>query len=495
MLLKTNNLRFTINLKYILALSIILTTIHNSTAQEVIEDEVDKTIETSISNNLEATNSLPDSVNSFKPIKVDGVAAVVGDYIILESDIDQTLQQLKAQGISTADVTRCQLFGKLLEDKLYAHHAIQDSIVVSDTEIRSYVDQQIQAFLQQTNGSMEELLKIYNKEDEKSLKDEMFEINKSGKLSSEMQTKIIDEIEITPDEVRQFFNKIPEDQRPTFGTELKVAQIVIEPKVNEENKQKVINQLKEFKADVEDNGASFRSKVVLYSDDKASIRSGGKYTLNRKQPRMVKEFREVAFSLQEGEISEPFETEFGFHIIYLEKIRGQEYDVSHILLIPEVSNEAINEAKEQLNKIRDRIVNGDISFADAARESSEEKETKNDGGQLINPATQDYNFELTKMDPELYSQIQNLKDNEVSLVLTDQDRTGKIKFKILTVTDRIDSHEADYARDYLKIKELALNEKRLREIEKWQNEKIMDTYIKISDDHRGCDFSSNWLKE
>jgi peptidyl-prolyl cis-trans isomerase SurA len=203
----------------------------------------------------------------------------------------------------------------------------------------------------------------------------------------------------------------------------------------------------------------------------------------------------VAFSLQEGEISDPFETEFGFHIIYLEKIRGQEYDVSHILLIPEVTNEAINEAKEQLNKIRERIVNGDISFADAARESSEEKETKNDGGQLINPATQDYNFELTKMDPELYSQIQNLKDNEVSLVLTDQDRTGKIKFKILTVTDRIDSHEADYARDYLKIKELALNEKRLKEIEKWQNEKIMDTYIKISDDHRECDFSSNWLKE
>ncbi|MDU8885407.1 peptidylprolyl isomerase [Yeosuana sp. MJ-SS3] len=497
MLLKINNLKFTISLKYILTLSIILSTIHTSISQEVIEDETDKKADTLalVANNSETTNAIADTTNSFKPIKVDGVAAVVGDYIILESDIDQTLQQLKAQGISTADVTRCQLFGKLLEDKLYAHHAIQDSIVVSDTEIRSYVDQQIQAFLQQTNGSMEELLKIYNKEDEKSLKDEMFEINKSGKLSSEMQTKIIDEIEITPDEVRQFFNKIPEDQRPTFGTELKVAQIVIEPKVSEEDKQKVINQLKEFKADVEDNGASFRSKVVLYSDDKASIRSGGKYTLNRKQPRMVKEFREVAFSLQEGEISEPFETEFGFHIIYLEKIRGQEYDVSHILRIPEVSNEAINEAKEQLTKIRERIVNGDISFADAARESSEEKETKNDGGQLINPATQDYNFELTKMDPELYGQIQNLKDNEVSLVLTDQDRTGKIKFKILTVTDRIDEHEADYARDYLKIKELALNEKRLKEIEKWQNEKIMDTYIKISDEHKNCDFSSNWLKE
>ncbi|WP_317164434.1 hypothetical protein [Oceanihabitans sp. IOP_32] len=129
------------------------------------------------------------------------------------------------------------------------------------------------------------------------------------------------------------------------------------------------------------------------------------------------------------------------------------------------------------------------------QESSDEKETKFDGGQLINPQTQDYNFELTRMDPELYAQIQNLKDGEVSLVLREEDRKGKVKFKILTVTDRIDEHVADYARDYLKIKELALNEKRINAIQKWQNEKILDTYIKINGKHRDCDFSSNWLKQ
>ena len=481
--LKINNLKFINNLKHIVALSITLLAFNTITAQEIIEDE------------KEEITKVSDSVKPFTAQKVDGVAAVVGDYIILDSDIDRNLLQLEAQGVSTVDISRCQLFGKLLEDKLYAHHAIQDSIVVSDAEIHSFVEQQIQAFLQQTNGSMEELLKFYKKDDEKSFRDEMFEINKSGKLSSEMQKKIIDEIEITPDEVRQFFNKIPKEERPTFGTELKVAQIIIEPKVSEAEKQDVINRLKEFKADVQDNGASFRSKVVLYSDDKASIRSGGKYTLNRKEPRMVKEFREVAFSLQEGEISDPFKTDFGYHIIFLEKVRGQEYDVSHILLIPKVSDEAKIEAKEKLNKIRERIVGGDISFADAAKESSDEKETRADGGQLINPATQDYNFELTKMDPELYGQIQDLKDNEVSLVLTDQDRTGKVKYKILTVTDRVDEHESDYAGDYLKIKELALNEKRLKAIEKWQDEKIMDTYIKVSEGHRTCEFASNWLKE
>ena len=210
---------------------------------------------------------------------------------------------------------------------------------------------------------------------------------------------------------------------------------------------------------------------------------------------MVKEFREVAFSLQEGEISDPFETDYGYHIIYLEKVRGQEYDVRHILLIPKVSDDAIKEAREKLVKIRQRIVDGLISFEDAAKESSDEKETRSEGGFLINPATQDYNFELTKMDPELYGLIQDLKENEISLVQTDRGQTGNVKFQILRVTDRVDEHEADYSKDYLKIKDLALNEKRFRAIDKWQEEKIMDTYIKINGEYRDCEFTGNWLKK
>ncbi|MCX7550645.1 peptidylprolyl isomerase [Xanthomarina sp. F2636L] len=466
--------------QYLLICSICLVT-QVVSAQIIIEDEVEEVKK--------------DSVDTSNSRKIDGVAAVVGDYIILDSDIDNTILQLKAQGASMEGVTRCQLFGKLLEDKLYAHHAIQDSVLVSDAEIRSAVDYQLQQFLAQSGKTMEELIAFYNKQDEKSFREEMFEINKSNKLASEMQKKIIEEVEVTPEEVRQFFNKIPEDERPTFGTELKVAQIVIEPKASPENVQKAIDQLKQFREDVMENGASFRSKVVLYTDDKASIPKGGLYTLYRKKPVMVKEFRDVAFSMQEGEISEPFETDFGYHIIYLEKIRGQEYDVRHILLIPEVSQDAINDAKAEIEKIRSSIVAGDISFEEAARESSDEKETKSQGGFLINPATQDYNFELTRMDPELYGQIQNLKDDEVSLVLSEYGRTGNMKFKIMMVSDRVDEHVADYSRDYLKIKELALNEKRFKVIEEWQDEKIMETYIKVNGEHRDCEFSSNWLKQ
>ena len=233
---------------------------------------------------------------------------------------------------------------------------------------------------------------------------------------------------------------------------------------------------------------------MLYSEDPGSKRTGGKYTLNKKRPRMTKEFREVAFSLEEGDISEPFKTDFGYHIILLEKVRGQEYDIRHILLRPKLTKDAITAAKEKLEKVRQRIVSGDVTFAQAAIEASDEKETKFDGGQLRNPETQDYNFELTKMDPELYAQIQNLKDNEVSPVYQDEDRVNPIKFKILTVTQRTDEHEAEFAKDYLKIKALALQEKQLNTISNWQEEKIMDTYIKINGDLRSCEFNSNWFK-
>jgi peptidyl-prolyl cis-trans isomerase SurA len=475
--LKIKNLKFIIK-SYVLAFCFL--TSFSSFSQEIIEDEKVETPQ-------------PTVVDSVQRIKLDGVNAVIGDFVILNSDIDKQFTQLEAGGISIEDISRCQLFGKLLEDKLYMHHAIQDSLEVSDVEIKSYVDQQLQGFAEQI-GSMEKLVAYYKKSSEKQLRDDMFELNKNNKLAALMQQKIVEEIEVTPEEVRQFFNTIPEDQRPLFGTEMRVAQIVVIPKTTKVEVDKVINRLKEFRADVLDNGASFTTKAVLYTEDPGSKRTGGKYTLNRKRPVMAKEFREVAFSLQEGEVSEPFKTDFGYHIIQLEKIRGQEYDVRHILLRPKTTADAVQDAKEKLEKVRKSIVAGDITFEDAAKEASDEKETKFDGGQLRNPETQDYNFELTKMDPELYSQIQNLKDNEVSPVLNDEDRINPIKFKIVTVTGRVDEHEANFAQDYLKIKALALQEKQLNAIAKWQEEKILDTYIKINGALRDCDFNNNWFK-
>ena len=427
-------------------------------------------------------------------IKLDGVVAVVGDYVILDSDIDKTLTDMESQGISTKGVTRCELIGKLMEDKLYAHHAIQDSLEVSDAEVYSYVDQSIEYFTQQL-GSLEKVLEFYNKTDELSFRDELFEINKVQKLSQLMQADIIDKVEITPEEVREFFESIPKEDLPVFGTELEIAQIVIEPAVKEDERKRIITQLNGFKNDVEEKGLSFASKAILYSQDPGSRSSGGKYTLHRKRPRMAKEFRNMAFSLEEGEVSAPFKTEFGWHILTVDKIRGQEIDVRHILLMPEVDNETLIKSKAILDSIRVRILDEEISFEDAAYNFSYEKETRNNGGKIINPVTGDTRFELTKMDPELYNQVKNLETGEITLPLLEQDRGGAKKYKILKVVNRYDEHQADYSQDYTKIKDLALRDKQVRTVKKWIKEKIEDTFVSVNKSFRDCEFSNNWTKK
>lgn len=448
-----------------------------SVSQEIIVDPVKTT----------TTNTAP----SGKKQKIDGIIATVGDYIILDSDIDKSLLEISSQGGSTKDITRCQVLGKLLEDKLYAHQAVQDSITVKDEEIRSTMGNKIEYMVEQI-GSMDKVVKYFKKDSEEEFRSEMFDLLKEQKLAAEMQRKIIDKIEITPEETRNFFKKIPEMERPLFGAELEIAQIVITPKVSEAEKQRVINKLKEIKKEVQD-GASFKTRAVIYSDDKGSSSSGGFYKINKKTS-FVKEFKDVAFSLQEGEISEPFETEFGYHIIFLEKIKGQDLELRHILMTPKVSESDLADARGKALIIRKRIMDKEITFADAARAMSDEKETRANGGTLINPQTQDTRFELTKMDPELYSQVSNLKGNEVSEpILEDDPRKGK-KIKLIVVTNRIDEHVADYGKDYIKIKDLALKEKQIDAIAKWTQEKIKESYININEDYKNCEFTNNWLK-
>ncbi len=426
-------------------------------------------------------------------IKIDGVSAVIGDYVILDSDVDKTILEMESQGIDVRGISKCQLLGKLMEDKLYAHHAIQDSLEVNVEEVYSTVDQIIDNFTQQL-GSIEKVLEFYNKEDEATFRQDIFEINKLQKLSSMMQSQIIENVEVTPEEVRVFFESIPEIDLPTFGTELEISQIVIEPEVSEAEKDRIVNQLRTFREDVLERGSSFASKAILYSQDPGSRATGGKYTLNRKRPQMVKEFRDEAFSLEEGEISEPFKTDFGWHILMVDKIRGQEVDVRHILLTPKIEPAQLAEAKKKLDTIRKRIVDKEISFKDAALAFSSEKETRFNGGVLINPQTGDTRFELTNLDPVLYSQIRNLEDNEISAPLMEEDRSGLKKYKILKVSNRFDEHKADYSTDYVKIKALALKEKQLNAIKEWMQEKIESTYIYLNKSNRNCEFTNNWLK-
>ena len=462
MLYKPKNLKF--SLKYLKIIFILFFNIHNTFGQENVR------------------------------FKLDGVASVVGDYVILDSDIDKTFSEMESQGISTKNVTRCELLGKLMEDKLYAHHAIQDSLEVSDTEIYSYVDQSIEYFTEQL-GSLEKVLEFYNKNDELSFRDELYQLNKIQKLSQLMQSKIVDDVEVTPEEVKLFYESIPLVDLPIFGTELEISQIVVEPNVSDEEKNRVIDLLNSFKNDVEEKGLSFASKAILYSQDPGSRANGGKYTLHRKRPRMVKEFRDIAFSLEEGEISSPFKSEFGWHILTVEKIRGQQVDIRHILITPNVDESKLVESKKLLDTIRKRIIDKEIEFKDAAFNFSYEKETRNNGGKLINPITGDTRFELTKMDPKLYNQVKNLDQGEISLPLLETDRSGLKKYKILMVSKRFEEHVADFSKDFTKIKDLALKDKQLKAVKKWLRLKIEETFVNVNKLFRDCSFSNNWTKQ
>ncbi|RKR09128.1 periplasmic chaperone for outer membrane proteins SurA [Flavobacterium sp. 90] len=476
MLLKKLQLK-TIDYKLVLTMCFLLFFTSIISAQEIIKDTVVKK---------------PVQVAPGQKLKVDGIIANVGDYIVLDSDIDKGYLEITAQGGSIKDITRCQMLGKLLEDKLYAHQAIQDSIIVSDAEVRGMMDDRLNYMVQQV-GDINKVVAYYKKNSVEEFKTYFADILKEQKLAQEMTKKIVDAVEITPEEVRNFFKKIPKEELPTFGAEMEVAQIVVEPKVSKEDKQKVIDRLNAIRKDVLE-GSSFATKAVLYSQDPGSAPNGGYYKMTRKTP-FVKEFKDVAFSLGEGEVSEPFETTFGYHIIMVEKIKGQEVELRHILIAPTVSEDALKDAKERITNIRNKIVSKEISFADAARTESDEKETRANGGTLVNPNTQDTRFELTKMDPTLYSQVSNLKDDEVSQPLLNVDDKGKKTYKLITVTNRIDEHVADYAKDYTKIKELALKEKQITTISKWFDTKIKDTYIKIIGEYRDCKFVYNWLKK
>ncbi len=488
MQLKIKTLKFSRKTNWVLLFAVML--FSQSFCQEVVTIDSTGVVK---SPEIDPQIRVNDSVNNFKRYKAEGVCGVVGDFVILEFDIDKSYLEFEQNGVDVNSIDRCEMIGKLMEDKLYVHHAIQDSIIISDAEIKPEVDQ-LMAYMVDQVGSVEKVVNYYRKSNETELRADLMKARKEIRLTERMQENIVSSITITPEEVRTFFFSIPVDERPIFSAELEVSQLVVEPEVTEKARQDAINRLKSIRTDIVDNGSSFATKAVLYSKD-GTRSKGGVIEGVRKDSPMAKEFKDMAFSLQEGEVSEPFETEFGFHLLKVDKVRGQQVDVRHIIIFPEVSQSIVNEARKKIDTIRQSILDNKIPFAEAAKLYSDDKETRNNGGLLVNPQTLDTRFDLTKMDPTLSAQVYNVKKGEITKVYTDSDRTGKSIFKILTVTNRHEEHVADYVKDYEKVHELALKEKQLRAIEDWQEEKIKETYIKISSDYKDCNFTNNWINK
>lgn len=425
-------------------------------------------------------------------VKIDGVSVVVGKNIVLDSDIEKFKLEVENSSEGKIQISDCEMLEQLMLQKLIAHHAVIDSVMVSDAEINSGVENNIRYFTQQY-GSEEKMVSAYGFNDVEDLKKELYKIEKENKLIQREQAKITEKIDVTPEEVRLYFNGLKEKKElPEFPAEIEIAQIVVYAEPTEEEHIRIISKLNEIKKQVEE-GASFRLKAIINSDDPGVTQNGGKYPVT-KESNFIKEFKEMAFTLDVNEVSEPFESVFGYHLMQLHEIKGDTRIASHILMQPEIPDEKLKETKEKAEKIIKEVKDGTLTFADAVKEYSEDKETKNSGGLILNPATGEASFDLTRMDPTLYARVSDLKKGEMTDPFYDETRGGEKMYKFMMMVNRTDTHTADLITDYVKVQRLALQKKKQEKMTSWSKEKIKDTYIKLSEEHRKCTFERNWKK-
>ena len=425
-------------------------------------------------------------------VKIDGVSVVVGKNIVLDSDIEKFKLEVANSSDGKIEISDCEMLEQLMLQKLIAHHAVIDSIMVSDAEINSGVENNIRYFTQQF-GSEEKMINAYGFNDIEDLKKELYKIEKENKLIQREQAKITEKIDVTPEEVRLYFNGLKEkNELREFPAEIEIAQIVVYAEPTEEEHIRIINKLNQIKKEVE-AGASFRLKAIINSDDPGVTQNGGKYPVT-KESNFIKEFKEVAFTLDVNEVSEPFESIFGYHLMQLHEIKGDTRIASHILMQPEIPDEKLRETEKKAQKIIQEIKDGKLTFEEAVKEYSEDKETKNSGGLILNPATGEASFDLTRMDPTLYARVSDLKKGEMTDPFYDETRGGEKMYKFMMMKNRTDTHIADLVTDYVKVQRLALQKKKQEKMTSWSKEKIKDTYIKLSDQHQKCTFERNWKK-
>lgn len=434
------------------------------------------------------------SISSFaQKTKIDGVAVVIGKNIVLDSDIDKFKQEIEVRSEGKIKISDCEMLEELMQQKLLAHHAVIDSVTVSDAEITSRVDRSVQFFTQQY-GSVDKVIKAYGFNDLDDLKKELYTVQKENVLIEKEQQKITEKIDVTPEEVRLFYNGLKtKGELPEFSAEIEIAQVVINANPTKEENERILNKLNEIKKQVED-GANFKMKAIINSDDPGVTQNGGRYEVT-KESQFIKEFKEMAFSLDVGQVSKPFKSEFGYHLMQLHEVKGNMRVASHILMQPNVTDSKLTETRKKAEQLVQDIKEGKITFKEAVKKHSEDKETRNNDGLILNPYSGESTFDLTGMDPALYARVAELKKGELTDVFFDENRSGVKMYKFIVMRNRTNTHTADLVQDYVKIQELALTKKKEETIDKWAKEKIKDTYIKMADSHRKCDFEKNWKKE
>ncbi len=424
---------------------------------------------------------------------VDEVIAVVGDNAILLSDVEYQYQQAVMQGMSAKGDLKCKLFEQQLIQKLMLNQAVLDSVEISENNVINEVDRRMNEFIDRAGGR-EKLEEWFNKS-VLQIKREQMTVVRDQMLTESMQRTITEKMEPTPSQVRAFYRKTPQDSLPMVPVQYEIQKIAVYPQIDQKEIDRVKARLRDFQKQVAD-GRDFATLAVLYSEDPGSATSGGDLGWSTRGS-LVPEFANVAFNMQEvNKVSKIVQTEYGYHIIQLLDRKGERIHVRHILMKPKVSPDANKEAIHRLDSVAKLITDEELTFEEAALYYSMDKDTRNNGGLMVNMRTQSSNFELAAIDkPQLAKELQKLKEGEISKPLSIKDDKGHDVFVIIKQKRRIDTHRANLKDDYQLIQNIMNEKKRQDAIENWIKEKQLDTYITISDDWKDCDFDfKNWIK-
>lgn len=418
---------------------------------------------------------------------VDGISAVVGDEIVLESDILEQQNYAAQQG--AAQTNKCEFMEQILSNKLLIYKAKKDTLIQDRTAaIRAQAGDKYNQILSQfpSERAMLDAYKFRSSYEMKNVIEKMDVDNYYGQAKYAL---ITDKVNITPNEVTDFYNAF-KYQLPQVKDEVVLSKIVMFPKLTDAHKQEIIDKLKKIKQDIL-NGETFENKARIYSDDPGSAANGGLYT-NIGRGKMVKIFEATALNLQEGEISDPVESEFGFHIIQLVKKSGKLYDARHILLKAEPNAEEIATAKAEMEQIRKDILEGKITFKDAAYKHSDDKNTKFNAGVIPAEDGSDRQEKINLPATVAY-QIAGVNKGDLTEVFMDE-LNQKKAVVLMKVNDIIPEHSLDIATDFERIKSFALNKKKNEVLEKWVKENLADTFISLDNRYKDCQFKTDWNK-
>ena len=422
-------------------------------------------------------------------VVIDQVIGVVGNSAILESDVINQQRQLEAQGIDFGINPDCAILDDVLYQKLLFNQAQLDSIEVADDQVEQVLDRRIRFFIQQI-GSRERLEAYYGKTIDE-LKDEFRELIREQELSQRMEAKITENINVTPSEVRRFFNSLPEDSIPMVESEWVMAKIVKEPPIPKEEIDLVKERLEEFRQRIL-QGESFSTLAILYSEDPGSARRGGELGFHQRGD-LFHEFEAVAYGLRPGEVSEIVETQAGYHIIQMIERRGEQINVRHLLLMAKASPSDLAKARNELDSIRNLIITGDMTFEEAVEKFSDDPNKINQG-LMVNPYTGTNRFRTEEMEPALFFAVDKLEVGEITEPIPMMSEDGKQAFRLVKLISRIEPHRANLQDDYDLIQNLALQQKQRRAIQSWINRRLSSTYVFIHDNYQHCEFDFEWVR-